>query len=706
MNFDLYESTKMVNLFGQRWTNSKFTFTIYKMISILLIKIDSLLANSTNMDENTYKLELQKIYDNYLEFYVKYNNKEYLEMFDIINQYLTSKLVYSYNTFTDENDFCKKLYYYFSKICNFNNTSIKDDNVSDIISQLLEIIITIIICKYGKKENKLVIVDNVYLTFDNIEHFIENNKVYNEDIVEITTTIQDFIDSQGSILKNCDFYSCFKFVLVVRDTTNKMISPTNSHNEDFYKNTVDISNWYDTVEIYNKKLEYYDTSGILDSIHNYMFIKKSIHYIFEDRTYTGLNTTLNYMYNNNKRRITRYLFDAISLYPKRFIKYVELWEKSKKTDGIISRIYKHVSRSIVKRSLYDIIEKTLYFENLKSIDTNKDETGLGLARRILTIMYRFNPALEDCDNYISFNTLISELLDSPCHSRLNTELIKNRIKTIVDILYLLNNSNIDETNWCQLVDIKFNRKTLNDSNKSIVENAIFEAYMNHDEDERYGIKITNAGKYFLNICPEFEYFSCRYRRDKEPIFCDDSIYSALKTISDVKKDTFKCIEKIIQNDKAFVSLNTGYNYNALYSEENGIIRHYLFAKNVTHIQDYGKEQHHILRILNSHISYIDMFRTLFLLESDLDNAEKTEISKTILNILDDYVKKIKEICSISSFNGDITTYLIGGYQRSYGKLTYNNLVDYEGKYYYQDYLKQLEEARKNPLEKSVHIIKG
>ena len=127
---------------------------------------------------------------------------------------------------------------------------------------------------------------------------------------------------------------------------------------------------------------------------------------------------------------------------------------------------------------------------------------------------------------------------------------------------------------------------------------------------------------------------------------------------------------------------------------------------MTHIQDYGKERHHILRILNSHISYIDMFRTLFLLESDLDNAEKTEISKTILNILDDYVKKIKEICSISSFNGDITTYLIGGYQRSYGKLTYNNLVDYEGKYYYQDYLKQLEEARKNPLEKSVHIIKG
>ena len=55
----------------------------------------------------------------------------------------------------------------------------------------------------------MVIVDNVYLTFDNIEHFIENNKVYNEDIVEITTTIQDFIDSQGSILKNCDFYSCF-----------------------------------------------------------------------------------------------------------------------------------------------------------------------------------------------------------------------------------------------------------------------------------------------------------------------------------------------------------------------------------------------------------------------------------------------------------------------------------------------------------------
>lgn len=706
INFDLYESNRSINLFGHRWYNYKFTFTPYKIISILLTKINSLLAKN-NVDENIYKKNLNKIYNNYNQLYNATNYYAYKDMFFIIKQYLSSKIKYKDDTDIKEN-YCELMYGYFIHICNFGKkTSIKDIDVTEMIYSLLEIIVIITICQYGTIDNSMISLPSIYFTFDNIEHYINENKVYDEDIVEFTSVIQDFVDSLSNVFDNFEFNSCIKFILVVRDTTNKMIKPIDCHGEDFSNNTVDVSNWFETVEVYNKKIDFYRKNGVLELINNFETIDKAVSYIFEDRTYNGLNNTLNHMYNNNKRRITRYLFDVFFTYPERINKYVDLWEKSKTANGTTSRIYKYAARSIIRRSLLDIIEKTSYFDNLKAIDIGRAETGLGLARRILTIIYRYHPLWNDCDNYISFYVLIKELIESPCHVKPNSENIKSKIKTIVDILFHLNNSKIDNTNWCQLVDIKFNRKTINEDNIGYVADVIYKIYQEGDNStDVYGIKITNAGKYFLTLCPEFEYFGCRYRKEKEPLFCESNYDNAIKIIEGVKKDSFKCIDKVVKFDKAFVSLNNCYNFNALYSEEDGVIRHYLYSKNVTTDQDFGLEQPHALRILNSHISYIDTYRTVVLLDDSLEEMKKTKISNLILNLIEEYANKIKELCNITSKCEGINTYYIGGYQRSEGKIKYDNSKDYVGKHYYQNYMNQLELAKKNPLDFRIRIIKG
>lgn len=701
LDFDLYNSSRNISFFGKRWSNSKFTFTQFKLASLLLKKIDELLNiefNSIN-EKTAYYLKLfnnHKKHSNYIKYY------EYAKLFDIIYQYANDEVSYNEGI----NSYCNLMYNYFEDLCAFDKkTSIKDIDITDIISKLLEIIITVIICNsdFPDKENEI---PNIFVSFDNIEHYIQNDKIYNDDIREITTMIQDFMDYQGVLLEKYDFYSHFKFILAIRDTTDKIISPIDEHEEDFSNNKIDVSNWFNVLDIYNKKINYFKGNGIFKDDKTLNNTIKAIEYIFEDQTLYGLRTTLNSMYNNNKRRITRYIFSVISRNPVRISRYIELWEKSKTTNNHeLSKIYKHAARSIIKRSLYDLIEETLYFKKLKSINIGNDDSGLGMARKILTILYRYNPQLDDNNEYLDFYHLIKELINNPFYDSVDESYARNKIKIIVDILLELNNSSIYKTNWCQLIDIKFNRKTLNENIKNIMEEVIYDIYINRNADAvNYGVKLTSAGKHFLTICPEFEYFCCRYKKNSEPIFSEENITNSLKTINYIKKQTFKCIDKIIENDKAFVSQNNVYNYNVLYSDD-VVVRHYLYSSHVNSAQDFGLEENHTLRILNSHIGHIDMYRTFVLFNKNIKEDDRRVISTKLLEIIDEYIAKIKELCNISSRCEGTITYYIGGSKRTNGEYRYDEMTDYSGKLFYQVYLDQVEKARKQPLNEYIRIIR-
>lgn len=210
---------------------------------------------------------------------------------------------------------------------------------------------------------------------------------------------------------------------------------------------------------------------------------------------------------------------------------------------------------------------------------------------------------------------------------------------------------------------------------------MYEQYKNNVDDvEKYGIQITYAGKYFLNICPEFEYFACRYKPNKSLIFCDSELKSVLLTIKDVKRQTFRCVDHIMGIDKALLSTKNSYNFNALYSEDNGVNRCFLYKKENSNYMTNKTEQHHVLRIVDSHISYIDMYRIHVLNMNNITDDEKRYVSNELLNILQEYVNKLKSIAEISAKCGNIDTYYLGDSRRTNGKIKYRNLVDYKSEY--------------------------
>lgn len=708
INYDLFESSKEFILFEKNWRNEKFNFTLFKILSLLLKRINTFLERG-ELSENEYKKKIRKIYDNYKALFYDRGIQIHEELFVILYEYLNGKFPYKKAFGSSEHCLLDKLYRFFINICDFDKQSpINQINISDILTELLQITVVLLICLYynEKSETNKNSMPLIFISFDNIEHYIDDNKVYDEDIVELSTIIYDFMNAQQNILP-IDFYEFFRIILLVRDTTDKMLNPNYWHDEDFPNNSVDISEWFDTLEIYNKKIEYFKERKVLDKYSDIEKICKALKFIFEDNIPSGLNTTIANIYNNNKRRTTMYLIEALITYAERTDRYIELWTKAQSCDNNeYTQIYKHAARSIIKRSLFDLIQSKNYLSDLDSPIKDNRTLGFGLARRFMTILYRLTLQLnENTDGYIGFSTLLRYLFISPTHGVENEESIRSQISILVEILFLLNNSSIEETKWCQLIDVKLNRKAFTSQNKTYLNDIMYKAYSTNSDEEGIGVKITNAGKTLLAISSEFEYFMCKYKTIRNSLFCTDDLRIALNSIQEIKKQTFKYIKTTKELDLAFVSVGTTYNFNAFYSSDDLMPSPYLYisSRNISIV----KECHHVVRIIDSHISYIDMYRTC-VLSSNITESTTDELlrfSNGVLQVISNYVNLLKELVDINSKCNGKKTYYIGGYRRSKGELYYENKPDYDGKCFYNDYLIQLEKAQKKPLDPTIRIIK-
>ncbi len=705
INYDLYECSKSFTLFGTMWVNDKFNFTQFKLLSSLLKFINDLLIKN-DCDESVYKKKLSIMLHKYEQLFYSRGNHTYSDIFCLISRYTNDEIVYQNENIGDNKEnLLDLLFLKFSSICDFDkNTPMEEIDITNILNTLLQISIFLLICLNVDIYDNSYSLPKIYISFDNLEHFINNNKIYDEDIYEISTMIYHFMESQNDVLP-IDFYKYFKVILVIRDTTDKMLNPDHWHDEDFPNNIVDVSDWYNTFQIYDKKIQYFKENKVFENDESVNILEQAMFYIFSDNSQRGLNTYINAMYNNNKRRITRYLIAALTMYKERTLQYIEFWKKANgSTNDEITRIYKYAARSIIKRTLLDLIEHTQYFNNLKAIKSSDNTSNLGLARKLLTVLYRLSlQRADENEPYIGMYSVLSSLFDSPTH-QLSRQEIRGKIEHLVSVLYHLNNHSIVQTNWCQLIDIKFNRKAFNSQSLTQMSDFLFNEYVAKRNDDRYGIKITSAGKTFLSVCQEFEYFTCRYRSSRVPLFCSPDLSYALNTIKEIKKQAFKCIEYVVASDKSFVSTGVNYNFNAMYTDNDiGIIRPYLYISRNTQ-----REQQHVLRIIDSHISYIDMYRT-YILSIDntvYDENMKLKFSNETLNVLGEYVNLLKNISSISSKNGASESYYLGGYRRSRGEQYYNEKPTFDGKNYYQDYLTNLSKARSKPLDVSIRIIKN
>lgn len=686
IKFDLAETCERVNLCGNMWHNIYYERTLGQFISVLINCLNSFLSKNKGEEYSKYINRLQKYVEAYKIIY--YEDFRYCELFEAINGYveLNNSDRRSYQKFLERLNSILNAILFLRP----NNNDYRDENgeIKDIIYNSLSIIVL-----FAMAEKAIIIDDNLFfehkiiIAIDSLEHYINFSEVYNKDIADMCELIDNFILSESNYYNNISdlqFSNVVKFIITFRDTTAKMLPDRNA--EDFALSEVNITDWFLPSSILLKR-----TAMIKKASRNERNIIKALEVIVNDDVSNySFWGKIEQMHNYNKRRLFIYLCDALD--EKTVDEYLSLWDKAeiyhKKINNSIKEedktIYnkmlkacKNAARSSIIRALMNKIDERSYFEHIFTIG---QERGLGKSyvRRILTYICakkREENKIEG-KNYISFNRLLRDVF-----MVLDTNAQRDTIHAVAEVLYNMNNSSREDTHWCQLIVIKFNDSAF--TLESLVEKIVQCIDENNDGTDQYGVKVTNAGRFFLNKLADFEYFACRYCRNSLPLFFNENFNSpngsvkALQIIQNVRERALMCVEEVKAYDIRTAKKNNTIRYRELYSYPLETHKGYLY------ISSWGREMTHAQRILDSHISYLDQYRN-FVLESRLNDEEKKQLSLDILKEISTYVTKMKELVNLIDEYGN---YYIGG-----------DRTEEQGKKYYQNYELKIKEAKENPTE--------
>lgn len=630
--------------------------TLVKFIFLLTDVFNSLIKKNRFGDRNDeYYAHLSNICSN---FDMLFDERE--EISDLINN--TQPLIEIIKTFLlGRNYHC-----FILSVVDYLSQNFKIDNKENAIF-LLRLITVLEICainteKITNRNYKFII------AFDNLEYFIDQDAIYDEDILEIEKILQCFLINIEKYLRNGVstnkfndnlFIGHFKILMIIRDSTNFLKGPR--HNDDKRVSVLDITDTYNLNEIHFKRYNAFKDLGVLSDKDNEIYdtIQKIVSDISPYRNSSGVS--IEEMFNHNKRRMTLYLYQILKDDEKRK-KYISLINKinDSEADKDKKDILKNASRTYIIRLLLDNIQSTQYFSELLALGQNADDLGKGYTRRILTYLHLMS--IENKNEYVGFYDLLHHVFDKPATYGRNVNCINDELfESIARILTKLNEPEKDRTKWCQLILIRFEHKQMS---KDKLINELKKAYLSKCNNKRsFGIKITEAGSYYLTLLPKFEYFSCRYYSNSRPLYLVDNIkpntnkniteqsFPCYRYIEKVKKQTIGyvnnttntfingCIQEIFNCDVAFFSTNRGRNFNFMY---NG---NYLYkSKGNAH----GISQ--IKNIIIKHIGHLDGFRGFILLFNENEAADgecvirehKKILSKYVLSVINEYVKKLEE----------------------------------------------------------------
>ncbi|MCL2843840.1 MAG: hypothetical protein FWE23_00060 [Chitinivibrionia bacterium] len=658
--FNFQESREEVYLFGTNWVNKKFKFMLFKVCSILLKHFaDDIHFNKTKknkISEIEYKNILKHLYHNFEDLFSELPDQDIINIFSIISKYVTSDSDTALATFRHN------MYNAVTKLISFD----EDDNGRTSVRNLLKLIYVYYVCKNGKDIKHFAL-------FDNIEYYMlitmhESVDILDCDITNVVETIKNSCETIDDLFEAIDdeelsYSSSFKTIFAVRDASYQIISSSVRHNEDFPESCIDVSNFYDINEIISKKCEFFESKSC-DIILENKLLLEIIDVILSDKT---LKCQIWAMFNNNKRRILKYLYKTISMYRNVAITYRNLMEKAKhiahtETKGAI----KHGARQIILRLLYDFIQQKDnknnigYFQRIQSVHSDDTCLGFGYARKILTYLSNKYPVDLEHEIYVEFKEILDNVFRSPVLPQMQVPAdIKADIGNIINVL---NDSQIESTRWCQLIILD----------------------TNNTSEGNFKIKITDAGRAFVRFCSDFEYYSCRYCPESLPLFAANKD-NAIKTLKEVKKYVLKCINNILLADQNRLRISAGgkdvYYYEAQFSNDD-TIRYVVPKIN-------GKEQTHIAATINKQIGYLNSYR-LFLINEN-ENNRYDDLIKHVLQNIHEYVKRFEEINNLKSSSE-------GQDHRYFGKEYYSMYKDT-----IRIYFDQLEKADKNINNPAIEI---
>lgn len=523
---------------------------------------------------------------------------------------------------------------------------IDPDDVSRSITNSLMVLTRVIAIKSNLNNPKQLLI-----SFDNIEHFIDDNqRIYDEDIKLITNSIVNFATTESIHFdkKKFNFTNFFKIILVIRDTTSKMVS--SDVHERFIRAdcSVDLTGWYRLEEIYNRKLSFFGIKDECSIAHGFFKL------IVSDGMSKNSNSVLDKistMYNHNFRRTTRILSRIVNTFENglivelnnrgilNFQQFCLLWSDEVRLN------LKYLCRNAVMRFVFNEISSTGYFGKIYnniSIGFSDKNT---YAIRILT--WLSNKGSHKDETYYSYAELIKEVLCAPGLHKCEAKNLN--IDDFADVLIALDEHRFDDTRdsesknestpnyWCQLVILKNNDPELNGrlDAKTLAAKIIEQYNAENNNVDNYGIKLTEAGNSFANFLFEYEFFSCQYDGNNLPLIFILDLKEIKNTINSVFANAKKYIDNILIFESSFFNKKYELAYDRWY--------------NLVNVSKNGKKQMKSIpfRIICSHKFYLEQYKKYMEDETIHEKLKvfTSEQRQDIIKYVDKYIKEYKLILS-------------------------------------------------------------
>lgn len=667
---DFEKASKSIALFGTPYDfESKFDNNVWKFVSIVISKIDRTLFKEKNwIDFSNHTEYIKKILEKYRIYFSDLNGEnpivdeqEMWEFFKCFGKYVNGE--------ESRDSFEKRLKDFI--VFKFDEFDRKQQH-KEVVAYVCGILIRLLLCLNrisddNSKEKKYICV------IDNIESFIPFDEVHPIQECELQTIMNGVYDSTNRLKptiqkwkkKYRNYKTFFAFLLVTRDTSVSLAEY--SHYDDYIReNEIDISTWFCIDDVYNKKINYFkEQIGSLEENTYYKAYRNALADV--SRYNWGMNEFICQMFNNNYRRIGIDLVKAIAHQPESELEYFNTkWKYCQ--NHLECHTVKHLCRKFIFRILLDQIQSgTQYFDKLlvekkdaasrkKSTLDNNDKSSY--ARKVATILYRVSLAEKNemPDHFTLFPELVRAVLKPPYEADKPSE---EEIRDLASVLYLMNETRNQYTNWAPLILIKFDIEQA--YNQDNLKNQLIKQWKLYESNgeritpamQKYGVRIRSAGIFFAKMVPDFEYFACRFAPMYPALFVRENLqknsekrsYNCLDMIQIVRKNAFQCIDEVINRDNNFFSYsysakgtNNSKRFSFLY-DQNSIYK-WIYTPTTT-----GSLTPHPWRILNHHIGYLRHYMEYVdgLDQSELCTDDKNNIVKGVQAEIEKYNAKLKTI---------------------------------------------------------------
>ena len=545
----------------------------------------------------------------------------------------------------------------------------------------------------GEKKKYILFVDNIEMAIVRTNTKAEDEEkiavITDNDIGVILAGIFEATEALEMKIFNMsngsegDYYTSFAILLAMRDTTSEIACAKvpifrNYHAQEKTPFIVDISKWFDFRLVFKKKVDYFvedpNNLAIYCDAYNIMMSDTSTH------SKWGLFTIVYSMYNRNFRKIFKHVTNALSYTSEKTKYFVDKWNlisqlssEQRRTGGEFYYAHaKHLCRKLALRILLDYIQRhgignTGFFNSIMGDEPHKHEqntpeqvTLLSYARRVTTFLTNYD--MDHDDSYVHLASLVFAIAHKPKFCRINplyTNVSENDLDMIAKVLDILDEGIDSRTNWTNSIFID---RITHPSLRSELGNQ-WERFKVFDEltmnDAR--VRITDAGKFFSMLLPDFEYFACRYLPKSNPIYMvtntnelkellngrlvkdskstknenESQVYDMDEDgtlLTGIKFRAFACVDAIIEQEMKFLSV-------AKKNSDEYIRPEWLYR-----MSSESEYIVHPIRILKSHIGYLRNYLTV-VQNDDSFAKERNGLIAVTKKAINDYSEKLKTLTS-------------------------------------------------------------